>query len=43
MKKNHAAINCGTKKCDCVALHMCYRHLTLSLTTVKSWMDWGYM
>ena len=23
-----------------VALHMCYRCLTLSLTTVKSWMDW---
>ena len=26
-----------------VALHVCYRCLTLSLTTVKSWMDWGYM
>ena len=22
---------------------MCYRHLTLSLTTVKNWMNWGYM
>ena len=24
-------------------LHMCYRRLIINLTTVKSWMDWGYM
>ena len=22
---------------------MCYRHLTLRLTTVKSWIDWGQL
>ena len=26
-----------------VALDMPYIWLTLSLTTVKSWMNWGYM
>ena len=28
---------------DCSRTHVLQENLTISLTTVKSWMDWGYM
>ena len=40
-QKSHPNINCGARTCD--SLHMFYRHLRLRPTTVKSWMDGGYM